>query len=237
MAFTYHSYTTPPRYPLLDLALAGALETAEDLLEWLLTYDVGCQYIANLLDRWKEWNLPEKFLHVVENLRILLPQMHMLAHQESCQTDYCMGFKQGTGHTCGEMVETIWAEHNAIGLSTREMNGGARRDALNDFFNSWNWYKNQGRGSSLVIPWKLHGREGLPFHTAKYLYRKLTEKLMLQLQQTRDLAALTQEAGALEIQDWLTMDIDDQPLTPATYHCRPPHRPPSVYILDAAKGG
>ena len=134
------------RYPLLDLALSGALETAEDLEEWLLTYDVGCQYIAHLLERWKEWNLPEKYIPIVEKLRILLPQMHMLAHQESCQTNYCMGFKKGTGHTCGEIVETIWAEHNAVGLSTREMNGGARRDALNDFFNSWNWYKNEGRG-------------------------------------------------------------------------------------------
>ena len=134
------------RFPLLDLAMSGALETAEDLEEWLLTYDVGCQYIAHLLERWKEWDLPDKYIPIVEKLRILLPQMHMLAHQESCQTDYCMGFKKGTGHTCGEIVETIWAEHNAVGLSTREMNGGARRDALNDFFNSWNWYKNEGRG-------------------------------------------------------------------------------------------
>lgn len=128
--------------------MSGALETAEDLEEWLLTYDVGCQYIAHLLERWKEWKLPEKYIPIVEKLQILLPQMHMLAHQESCQTDYCMGFKKGTGHTCGEIVETIWAEHNAIGLSTREMNGGARRDALNDFFNSWNWYKNEGRGKN-----------------------------------------------------------------------------------------
>ncbi|KAI1783516.1 hypothetical protein LXA43DRAFT_903418 [Ganoderma leucocontextum] len=202
-------------FPLLDLAMSGALETAEDLLEWLLTYDVGCQYIANLLDRWKEWGLPEKYLPIVEKLRILLPQMHMLAHKESCQTDYCMGFKKGTGHTCGEMVETIWAEHNAIGLSTREMNGGARRDALNDFFNSWNWYKNEGR--------------------AKYLLRKLTEKLHLQLLQTRDLAALTEEAGPLELRDWLRLDLDDEALTPITYHTRPKVRQPSVYELDAAK--
>ena len=132
------------RFPLLDLVMSGALETVEDLLEWLLTYNVGCQYIAKLFNQWQEWGLPKQYLPIIKKLQILLPQMHMLTHKETCQTEYHMGFKNGTSHTCGEMVETIWAEHNTLGLFTHEMNGGAQKDALNDSFNSWNWHKNEG---------------------------------------------------------------------------------------------
>ena len=131
--------------------MSGALETTEDLEEWLLTYNVGCQYIAHLLERWKDWDLPEKYTPILEKLQILLPQMHMLAHQESCQMDYCIGFKKGIGHTCGKMVEMIWAKHNTIRLSTREMNGGACQDTLNDSFNSWNWNKNEGQGIGFLL--------------------------------------------------------------------------------------
>ena len=70
---------------------------------------------------------------------------------------------------------------------------------------------------------------------AKYLYRKVTQKLLLQLQQTRDLAALTQEAGPTEMKEWLEMDIDDHALNPVTYHTRSPKKSQSVYILDVAK--
>lgn len=131
--------------------MSGAAESAERLRQWLLTYDVGCQYIAELLERWKHWKLPPSLLALVERLQILLPQLHMLAHKESCHTQYALCYKQGTGHSNGESVESLWAEHNMVGLSTREMNGGARRDALNDFFNSWNWYKNETRGKCIYF--------------------------------------------------------------------------------------
>ena len=60
---------------------------------------------------------------------------------------------------------------------------------------------------------------------------------MLQLQQTRDLAALTQEAGLDELKYWMQLDIDDEALTPLAYRQRPSplNRRPSVYVLDEAK--
>ncbi|RPD67426.1 hypothetical protein L227DRAFT_486469, partial [Lentinus tigrinus ALCF2SS1-6] len=200
------------QFALLDLALSGALENKDTLMEWLLTYDVGCEYIANILKRWKDWNLPPDLIDVVRRLWILLPQLHMLAHKEFCQCEYAMCYKQGTGHSNGESVEALWAEHNSVGLSTREMNGGARLDALNDFFNSWNWYKNEGRG--------------------KYIARKLPEKLRLQATQTRDLAALTLEAGPDRVGRWLKLDLDAKTPTPETYAERRAHPKVSVYTLD-----
>lgn len=81
--------------------------------------------------------------------------------------------------------------------------------------------------------------ESLPgFHhilTAKYLFYKLQEKLLLQLQQTQDLAALTQEVGTHELIQWLQLNIDNVTLTLLTYHHRPKTRQPSMYVLDEAK--
>lgn len=122
------------------------------LREFLLSYDVGCEYLINILKRWLRWNLPAHMLPIIERLRVLLPQLHALAHKESCQLEFTMGYKQGTGHTNGETVETLWAEHNAVGPSTREQNGGARKDSICDYFNSSNWYKNEGRGTWGVHP-------------------------------------------------------------------------------------
>lgn len=139
---------------MVDLAISGALEGTEQLLEWLITYDVGCQLLVNMLARWREWDLPPSLIPIIERLQVLLPQLHMLAHKETCQREYALCYKAGTGHSNGELVETLWAEHNMVGLSTREMNGGARLDALNDFFNSWNWVKTEGRGKlKLNVLW------------------------------------------------------------------------------------
>lgn len=137
------------RFSLVDLAISGGIEGTEQLIQRLLSYDVGCGLIANMLLRWEDWSLSAEMLPIIQQLKIVLPQLHMLAHKESCQTEYAMCYKEGTGHSNGEMVETLWAEHNMVGLSTREMNGGARHDALNDFFNSWNWFKTETRGDSL----------------------------------------------------------------------------------------
>ena len=46
------------RFPIVDLAVSGALEGSEDLVEHVLTYDVGCEYIAKILARWDQWKLP-----------------------------------------------------------------------------------------------------------------------------------------------------------------------------------
>ena len=131
--------------------MSGALEGTEELIEWLLTYDVGCQYLANIQTRWEEWGLPDHLRPLIGELQILLPQLHMLAHQERCQTEYAMCYKRGCGHTCGEMVEVNWAENNAVGLSTREMNAGARQDAICDHLNAQNWRKNVTHGSSPTV--------------------------------------------------------------------------------------
>ena len=55
-----------PRFILVQIALSGALEGTQQLRQWLLTYDVGCELIANMLERWKEWELPPELLPIIE---------------------------------------------------------------------------------------------------------------------------------------------------------------------------
>ena len=126
--------------------MCGATECALKLFEWLLSYDVGCTYLANLLSRWEEWDLPLELRRIVEAMKVLLPQMHMLSHKEDCQVDFAMCYKQGNGHSNGETVEIAWAILHDTGRSTREMNGGARHDALSDHFGGYNWDKQVNLG-------------------------------------------------------------------------------------------
>ena len=53
------------RFMLLDLALSGALESARALHEFLLTYDVGCSYVKNLLARWDKYKLPPHLRDII----------------------------------------------------------------------------------------------------------------------------------------------------------------------------
>ena len=101
-------------------------------------------YIVNIINRWDEWKLPVEMRKIVACMKILLPQMHMLSHKESCQIDFAMCYKHGTGHSNGETVEIAWAILYEIGIASREMNGGARHDAICDSINGYNWDKMVG---------------------------------------------------------------------------------------------
>ncbi|KAI1784608.1 hypothetical protein LXA43DRAFT_901280, partial [Ganoderma leucocontextum] len=81
------------QFHLIDLAMFGAVECAMKLLEWLLSYNVGCTYLANMLSQWEEWDLPPEMRRIVESIKTLLPQMHMLSHKEDCQVDFTMCYK------------------------------------------------------------------------------------------------------------------------------------------------
>ncbi|KAH9846526.1 hypothetical protein C2E23DRAFT_743934, partial [Lenzites betulinus] len=111
----------------------------ESLLERGFSYDVVCSFICHIVARFSQSH-PE-LVPIVQELKMLLPKMHMHAHQEMCQIVYAFCYARGFGLAHGEGVETPWAELNIAGLSTREMTAGARHDALNSLFNYWNWRK------------------------------------------------------------------------------------------------
>ncbi|KAH9852424.1 hypothetical protein C2E23DRAFT_730866, partial [Lenzites betulinus] len=116
----------------------------ERLLEHGLSYDVICSYICHIVTRFAKSH-PD-LVPIVQDLKMLLPKLHMHAHREMCQIVYAFCYARGFGLAHGEGVETPWAELNIAGLSTREMTAGARHDALNSLFNYWNWRKTYTMG-------------------------------------------------------------------------------------------
>ena len=73
------------RFPIVDLAVSGALEGSKDLMEHALMYNVECKYIAKIL----AWWLPSEQKKIIEEVKVLLSQMYILAHQDLCQHKYC----------------------------------------------------------------------------------------------------------------------------------------------------
>ncbi|KAI0352177.1 hypothetical protein OH77DRAFT_1460988 [Trametes cingulata] len=193
-----------------DFGLGGALRGTAELHEIALSYDVICSYICHILERFK--TSQPTLLQVVEQLKMLLPKMHMHAHKELCQVVYAFCYARGFGLAHGEGVETPWAELNAAGLSTREMNAGARHDALNSVFNFWNWQKTVNMG--------------------KFLARKLREAYALQRRTTRYFASLTVIARPEVVTEWLKIDLDDDAPTPLTFREKTKNWAKSVYLLD-----
>ncbi|KAK0243559.1 hypothetical protein EDD85DRAFT_988135 [Armillaria nabsnona] len=105
----------------------------------VLTYDVACQYQANLQ---KCFNT--SFLDIADIIDIiicLVPKMHLDGHIECCKYEYSLNYVKGMGQSHGEGIEPSWAETKQLGGSTRQMNHGHRHDKLNDFHNFWNWLK------------------------------------------------------------------------------------------------
>lgn len=106
----------------------------------VLSYDIGCQWSKNLLRRMKD--LPEDLqLDPDVKVEVGIPTWHANGHGDECKATFSLSYMQGVGRTCGEDVETTWAQTNALGASTREMGPGARHETLNDQWCGLNFRK------------------------------------------------------------------------------------------------
>jgi Kyakuja-Dileera-Zisupton transposase len=106
----------------------------------VISYDIGCQWSKNLSRRMKEF--PDDLqLDPNVKLEIGIPTWHVNGHGDDCKASYSLGYMQGVGRTCGEDVETTWAQTNSLGTSIREMGPGARHETLNDQWCGLNFRK------------------------------------------------------------------------------------------------
>ncbi|GLB39022.1 hypothetical protein LshimejAT787_0601840 [Lyophyllum shimeji] len=109
-------------------------------LRWILiSYDIWCQYVINLRNRFSKW-FPA-MVPILDKIRGAIPKMHVLNHVLLCMLAWSFTYKKYSGETCGENIEGGWAEQNQSAGSTKEMNDGHRHDALDDFMGHWNWTK------------------------------------------------------------------------------------------------
>ncbi|KAJ2914795.1 hypothetical protein MD484_g5622, partial [Candolleomyces efflorescens] len=119
----------------------------------VITYDIACQWSKNLPKRMEK--LPERIQLDLKTTSVTtaVPSWHINGHGTDCQTNYALAYRQGSGRTCGDEIESTWSQTNVLGASVREMASGGRHESLNDHFNGINFSKLVGLRS--LLPKKL----------------------------------------------------------------------------------
>jgi hypothetical protein len=114
------------------------------LLRIVITYDIACQWSKNLERRTQK--LPDRIKPNLEKTSITaaVPSWHINGHGSDCQVNYALAYREGTGRTCGDEIESTWSQTNSLGASVREMASGGRHESLNDHFNGINFRKMVG---------------------------------------------------------------------------------------------
>lgn len=132
------------RYVRTDFALGSALGAEALHHRWIMiSYDIWCQYSLKLGARMANRFplLAPAFDSDSEKVRGAVPKCHIHGHGEKCQLNCSFTFTRFSGMTCGEGIETAWAEQNHAAGSTKEQSTGHRQDTLDDFNGYWNWTK------------------------------------------------------------------------------------------------
>lgn len=138
------------RYVNMDYIVLSTLKHggAENLEQFIFSYDISCQWSRNLPKRIKAY--PERLRIDLSRYNPLykIPKFHLPAHGKSCQTHYSFNYTRGVGRTCGEGIEQGWAAQNPVSMSTKEMGPGARGETLDDHWGAWNFRKLTSLGTS-----------------------------------------------------------------------------------------
>lgn len=133
---TEHFY----RYVRTDFALGSALGPESILQRWIMvSYDIWCQYSINFKARMEKRFPP--LSDVIPKIRGAVPKLHIRGHEEICQLTFSFTYTRFSGMTCGEGIESAWAEQNHAAGSTKGQSTGHRQDTLDDFNAYWNWTK------------------------------------------------------------------------------------------------
>ncbi|KAJ7354323.1 hypothetical protein DFH08DRAFT_955717 [Mycena albidolilacea] len=131
-----------------------------DLLFFLLSYDIMCQWVKNLRERLL--NLPPivRFQLTHYFVKFVIPKLHILGHLKFCQDFFSLLYILGAAQADMEEIERIWSSSGLMGASTREMGLGSCQDTLDDFWHYWNWNKVVGMGM-MLRGWLLRARKEL----------------------------------------------------------------------------
>ncbi|KAF9541334.1 hypothetical protein CPC08DRAFT_650609 [Agrocybe pediades] len=137
------------RFANTDYALARTLCLNRDLcdpnkpfldnVDFIFSYDISCAYNINITKRFQE-RFPD-VAPAVKRFRFVVPLVHIHNHKENCMYLYSSSYTECAGHFHGETAEFEWPEVNQLAPQTRQMNEGARQDALIGLHGDWNLKK------------------------------------------------------------------------------------------------
>lgn len=116
----------------------------------VFSYDSYCAFCINQLKRAVEQYPEETWFHeLLADCEGQVAAAHINDHGPRCKTQWQPVYFGCRAHFHGESVERIWAFSNALGPSTRQMNGGARHDTINFVVDGWNTSNVLRQGNNL----------------------------------------------------------------------------------------
>ncbi|KAJ6525006.1 hypothetical protein B0H19DRAFT_1340096, partial [Mycena capillaripes] len=117
-----------------------------------VSHDIACQWHKNIWERMKVFSSYEgvEFVDGEKLVVFLVPKFHLPAHIEACNILFSFNLTPFVGRTDGEAPERGWADANRLANSTSISGPGARRDALDVHFQSWNRKKIVALGRVLL---------------------------------------------------------------------------------------
>ncbi|PPQ76759.1 hypothetical protein CVT24_012280 [Panaeolus cyanescens] len=142
------------RYVNMDYVFASALRQfiKTGISNVLISYDIACQWFGNLFKRFssdQEWpdglEVPTSILYTPA-----IPKLHEPMHQGKNHQRFSHNYITGVGLTDSETPERVWAGNNKAGNSTKTAGPGTRQLILDDYFNTWNWWKYITMGFTLA---------------------------------------------------------------------------------------
>lgn len=138
--------TVSTSYANMDYAYASILRHHDPKLTKVTSYDIACQWCKNVISRLKGLPSLVRCDLSKQDVRFVIPKLHIYGHQLLCQLKFSLNWLRGAGRTDGEGIERPWAHLGPIATSTHDMGPGARHDTMNDHFGHWNWGKLIGLG-------------------------------------------------------------------------------------------
>lgn len=129
----------------MDYTFALALREFVDVDDILISYDIACQWFANLESCISKFWPQELKPPVTFTAKPAIPKFHLPSHEDDHE-EYSFNIIPGVGSTDGEGPERIWSFHNPLAASTKPMAPATRLLVLDDNFGFWNWMKYTGHG-------------------------------------------------------------------------------------------
>ena len=130
------------------IAHSAASSSPVRSIHW--SYDIACQWMKNLRSRSLKFPPEIRAPSTVTQVRAAIPDFHVMAHGEQCQSTMNFLRINRVGRTCGEGIETEWSVINQVATSIREMSPSARQEVLSDHWGYWNWEKVKKFGTYLL---------------------------------------------------------------------------------------
>lgn len=139
------------RYCNMDYVFGSALKHFEGIKQCIVSYDISCQWYANLHKRIEE-DWPDH-LKIPNSLQIIpaIPAFHYPAHGMKNHEEFDPRLVLGNGTSDNESPERVWGAHNALGNSSKSMGPESRHFVIDDSLSHWNWGKYVGHGQSYHI--------------------------------------------------------------------------------------